>query len=324
MWRDRRRDGAGRSAAARRGARVARVPSPPSTRRATTPFFVGAVERSRSAGRATPLVYLEAGVPRSVIEAVVFDLDGVLIQTEEIWDDVREDLRAGERGGALRRRGAAGDDGHELARVVALHARRARRAGRPEEISAEVVRRMEARYRERLPLIDGAAGRGRAARRRGGRSGSRRPRTGRSSTPCSSSPGSPRALPGDGLLGGGRRAASPRPDVYLEGARRLGVDPPRAPRSRTRTRASAARRRRGCASSRSRTRATRPTTRRSPRPTSSSGRSPSSHPKLSTIGSEPLTRRYPRREEDAAVVPAEAHRVRERDVDLASRASFGT
>jgi beta-phosphoglucomutase-like phosphatase (HAD superfamily) len=31
-----------------------------------------------------------------VIDAVVFDLDGVLIQTEELWDEVREGLaRAG-------------------------------------------------------------------------------------------------------------------------------------------------------------------------------------------------------------------------------------
>ena len=33
-----------------------------------------------------------------MIDAVVFDLDGVLIQTEEIWDEVREAL-ARERGG---------------------------------------------------------------------------------------------------------------------------------------------------------------------------------------------------------------------------------
>jgi len=33
-----------------------------------------------------------------LIEAVVFDLDGVLIQTEELWDEVRAGL-ARDRGG---------------------------------------------------------------------------------------------------------------------------------------------------------------------------------------------------------------------------------
>jgi beta-phosphoglucomutase-like phosphatase (HAD superfamily) len=33
-----------------------------------------------------------------VIEAVVFDLDGVLLQSEELWDEVRMEL-ARERGG---------------------------------------------------------------------------------------------------------------------------------------------------------------------------------------------------------------------------------
>jgi beta-phosphoglucomutase-like phosphatase (HAD superfamily) len=34
-----------------------------------------------------------------VIEAVVFDLDGVLLDSEELWDEVREEL-VRERGGA--------------------------------------------------------------------------------------------------------------------------------------------------------------------------------------------------------------------------------
>jgi beta-phosphoglucomutase-like phosphatase (HAD superfamily) len=33
-----------------------------------------------------------------VIDAVVFDLDGLLIQSEEVWDEVREQL-VRERGG---------------------------------------------------------------------------------------------------------------------------------------------------------------------------------------------------------------------------------
>lgn len=33
-----------------------------------------------------------------MIEAVVFDLDGVIVDTEQVWDDVREQL-VRERGG---------------------------------------------------------------------------------------------------------------------------------------------------------------------------------------------------------------------------------
>jgi HAD superfamily hydrolase (TIGR01509 family) len=90
-----------------------------------------------------------------VIEAVVFDLDGVLVDSEHVWDEVREEL-ARERGGRWHERAQAdmmGMSSLEWSRymheVIGL-------AEPPEEINAEVVRRMEARYDEELPLIDGA------------------------------------------------------------------------------------------------------------------------------------------------------------------------
>jgi beta-phosphoglucomutase-like phosphatase (HAD superfamily) len=90
-----------------------------------------------------------------VIEAVVFDLDGLLLDTEQVWDEVREAL-VRERGGRWHEPAQAdmtGMSSPEWSRYMhdALGL-----AEPPEEISAEVVRRMAARYREHLPLIDGA------------------------------------------------------------------------------------------------------------------------------------------------------------------------
>jgi HAD superfamily hydrolase (TIGR01509 family) len=90
-----------------------------------------------------------------VIDAVVFDLDGVLIQTEELWDEVREGLAraGGGRYGDEEQRAMMGMSSPEWSRYMHEH------VGLPEspdEIAAEVVRQMAARYREHLPLIDGA------------------------------------------------------------------------------------------------------------------------------------------------------------------------
>jgi HAD superfamily hydrolase (TIGR01509 family) len=90
-----------------------------------------------------------------VIEAVVFDLDGVLIASEEVWDEVREKL-VRERGGrydAMAQRDMMGMSSLEWSRYI--HEELGV-PDSPEEINAEVVRRMSARYRERLPLIPGA------------------------------------------------------------------------------------------------------------------------------------------------------------------------
>jgi HAD superfamily hydrolase (TIGR01509 family) len=88
-----------------------------------------------------------------VIEAVVFDLDGVIVDSEHVWDAAREAL-ARERGGHWRehaQRDMMGMSSTEWSRymhdVIGLK-------DPPDEISAEVVRRLEATYREELPLID--------------------------------------------------------------------------------------------------------------------------------------------------------------------------
>jgi HAD superfamily hydrolase (TIGR01509 family) len=156
-----------------------------------------------------------------VIEAVVFDLDGVLVDSEQVWDDVREEL-ARERGGRWHERAQAdmmGMSSTEWSRymhdVIGL-------AEPPEEISAEVVRRMEARYAERLPLVEGAVEAVRRladAYRLGLASSSNRPLI-------------------DAVLSAAGFAAvfetvsseevdrgKPAPDVFVEAARRLDVAP---------------------------------------------------------------------------------------------------
>jgi HAD superfamily hydrolase (TIGR01509 family) len=90
-----------------------------------------------------------------VIHAVVFDLDGVLIDSEHVWDEARRRLAA-ERGVPWPERASRdmmGMSSPEWSRymhqVVGL-------PDAPEDISAEVVRRLESIYRDELPLFDGA------------------------------------------------------------------------------------------------------------------------------------------------------------------------
>ena len=160
-----------------------------------------------------------------MIDGVVFDLDGLLLDSEQVWDTAREEL-ARERGGRWHdqaQRDMMGMSSPEWSRymhdVIGL-------ADPPEEISAEVVRRLERLYRERLPMIPGAR---EAVERLAER------------WPLALASSSNRELIDLALdlmrvahlfkatvsseeVGRGK----PAPDVYLEAARRLGVEPNRA------------------------------------------------------------------------------------------------
>jgi HAD superfamily hydrolase (TIGR01509 family) len=90
-----------------------------------------------------------------VIEAVVFDLDGVLLDSEQVWDDARREL-AQERGGRWHdqaQRDMMGMSSPEWSRymhdTIGL-------PEPPDEINREVVARLEQIYRRRLPAIAGA------------------------------------------------------------------------------------------------------------------------------------------------------------------------
>jgi HAD superfamily hydrolase (TIGR01509 family) len=159
-----------------------------------------------------------------VIRSVVFDLDGVLLESEEVWDEVRERY-VRERGGRYDtevQRAMMGMSSTEWSHY--LH----ETAGVPDEppaINDEVVRRMLESYRARLPLIDGAVD---AVHRLAAR------------WPLGLASSSNRALIDAALDTAGLSSSfaatvsseevargKPAPDVYLEAARRLGVLPTR-------------------------------------------------------------------------------------------------
>jgi HAD superfamily hydrolase (TIGR01509 family) len=90
-----------------------------------------------------------------MIKAVVFDLDGVLIDSEHVWDEVRQQL-AEERGGRWSDTASRDMMGMSSLEWSAYMRDQVGIDDEPQAISAEVVRRLEDRYRREIPLIAGA------------------------------------------------------------------------------------------------------------------------------------------------------------------------
>jgi HAD superfamily hydrolase (TIGR01509 family) len=158
------------------------------------------------------------------IEAVVFDLDGVLLQSEEVWDEVRERY-VRERGGrydAEVQRAMMGMSSPEWSSYLHETAGVADGAA---AINAEVVHRMLAAYHEHLPLIPGAVdavGRLAAHYPLGLASSSNRVLIDTVLDVAGLAPLFAATVSSEEVDRG-----KPAPDVYLEAARRLGIAPDR-------------------------------------------------------------------------------------------------
>ncbi|HEX3752110.1 MAG TPA: HAD family phosphatase [Streptosporangiaceae bacterium] len=160
-----------------------------------------------------------------MIEAVVFDLDGVLIDSEPVWEHVRRGLVAGYGG-------RWPDDAQQ--RLMGMSTQEwARYLGEdlgiglpPDQVARLVIRAMAGQYQHHLPLLPGAVD---AVRRMAGR------------WPLGLASSSPPALIHTVLTTAGIAPlvtvsisteqvaqGKPAPDVYLAVASQLGVAPERA------------------------------------------------------------------------------------------------
>lgn len=156
------------------------------------------------------------------IQAVIFDMDGVLVDSEVYWRESREEFAAalGKAWTADDHRAAMGRSTMEWARVMQ---ERLRLDMSPEQIAADIKARLIAHYEKRLPLLPGAL---------------EAVHTAKSAYRVALASGSPTEIIQEvmkltGLddvfeivvYGDDMPNGKPAPDIYLEAARRLGVPP---------------------------------------------------------------------------------------------------
>ncbi|WP_026184702.1 HAD family hydrolase [Salinispora vitiensis] len=159
-----------------------------------------------------------------MVAAVIFDLDGVIVDSEPVWEEVRRAYVSAHGGTwqADSQRRMMGMSTGEWSRYLSDELGVDRTA---EQVATEVVTEMSRRYAHRVPLIDGGVD---AVRRTAGR------------WPLGLASSSPTRLIRTALDATGlsdtfdatlsteeTRHGKPAPDVYLAVAERLGVDPAR-------------------------------------------------------------------------------------------------
>jgi HAD superfamily hydrolase (TIGR01509 family) len=160
-----------------------------------------------------------------MVDAVIFDLDGVLIDSESVWDATRR-AEVADDGGSWTDSATRAMQGMSSAEWSRYLRDELGVALEPDEISRRVVERVLAVYERKVPLFPGAVD---AVRRLAGHwplglaSSANRPVIDavlRSAglTECFSA-----TVSGDEVTRG-----KPSPDVYLAAARKLDVDPVRA------------------------------------------------------------------------------------------------
>jgi HAD superfamily hydrolase (TIGR01509 family) len=157
--------------------------------------------------------------------AVIFDLDGVLLDSEQRWNEVKQALVV-ESGGTWRDEAPVAMMGMSSPEWVAYLRESLAVPLGAEEINREIVRRMDESYARRLPLLPGAVDAVRTLAER---------------WPLALASSSNREIIDRFLelsgLGGAFDVTvsseevprgKPAPDVYLAATRALGVDPPSA------------------------------------------------------------------------------------------------
>ncbi|WP_103340323.1 HAD family hydrolase [Amycolatopsis sp. CA-126428] len=154
------------------------------------------------------------------MDAVIFDLDGVLVDSERIWDEVRRAVVA-EHGGTWREEATRAQQGMSTPEWARYLVEELGAQLTPPEIATVVVKRMAARYAAEPPLIPGAVDVVRQV-------SARWPVAIASSSPVLLIKGflDVTGLPvGAAVSSEQVGAGKPAPDVYLRAAELLGVAP---------------------------------------------------------------------------------------------------